>query len=453
MKILKSLTVLALMAGFLGHGATGPAFADEVTLKLWSRADRSGPLRSGNIVKAAELLNKQFAAAGIDKTVKIKIHENTVRGYDKDALELMRAFAVDKAPDFYVTAHEWIGAFAEAGYAMDLEAHIAKYPEFYSDIIPVLWEATKYNGKRHAIPQDSEIRMFFFRKDMLRKLGKSDAFIEGLAGKVDKGEFTIWDLSKLAKEVVDKGLAKYGIIHRPNVGPDFLMTMASFGFDPFDEKTGKLQASQSALAEFLKWIAWNAKNGVTPRNNTAMSWATIHKLLPEAKAFIKHHGLWDVPRQIRFGVSENTEKSYTSTVGWIHSPAAKKGGAPANLSHPIVYVVNPKSKNRDLAALVIAIASQPFFNTQHAVASGHTPINNAQAAMPDYKAAWALRNATGMLNRALFMPNHPKIGRFNAIIYKGIQGVETGRISAKEGLEFILDELRSELAKDVIITK
>ena len=219
MKILKSFTVLAVMAGLLGQSATEPAVAEEVTLKLWSRADRSGPLRAGNIVKAAEFLNKQFAAAGINKTVKIKVHENTARGYDQDALELMRAFAVDKAPDFYVAAHEWIGAFAEAGYAMDLEAHIAKYPEFYSDIIPILWEATKYNNKRYAIPQDSEILMFFYRKDMLRKLGKSDAFVEGLPGRVEKGEFTIWDLSKLAKEVVDKGLAQYGIIHRPNVGP------------------------------------------------------------------------------------------------------------------------------------------------------------------------------------------------------------------------------------------
>ena len=36
-----------------GSACPPPAFADEVTLKLWSRADRSGPLRSGNIVKAA----------------------------------------------------------------------------------------------------------------------------------------------------------------------------------------------------------------------------------------------------------------------------------------------------------------------------------------------------------------------------------------------------------------
>lgn len=451
MKILKTLAVLAAATGFLGSSMGPPAFADEVTLKLWARADRTGPLRAGNIAKANELLNKQLAAAGVDRTVKVQIHENNAVGYDKDALGLLKAFAVEKGPDFYVAAHEWVGAFAEAGYAMDLEDHIAKYPEYYADIIPVLWEATKYKGRRYAIPQDSEVRMFFFNKDMLRKLGKSETFIESLAEKVDKGEFTIWDLSKLTKEVVDAGLAKYGIIHRPNTGPDWLMPLASFGFDPLDEETGKLQASKPALMEFLQWIQWNAENGVTPRNNTAMSWDTINRLLPEGEAFIKFHGLWDVPRQIRFGVSQDSEAAYSRTVGWLHSPAAKKGGTPANLSHPIVYVVNPQSEHKELAALLVAIASQPYFNTEHAVASGHTAINNGQASIPAYRDAWYLRRGTAMLDRSIFMPNHTKIGRFNAIIYKAIQGVETGRISPQEGVAFVVDELESELGKDVAI--
>jgi inositol-phosphate transport system substrate-binding protein len=428
-----------------------PVSAEEITLKLWSRADRSGPLRPGNIMKAAELLNKQLAAAGIGTTIKVDVHENNAKGFDADSLDLLKAFAAGKGPDLYVAAHEWVGAFAEAGYAMNMEDHIAAYPEYYSDIIPVLWNSTLYRGKRYAIPQDSEVRMFFYRKDMLRKIGKSDDFIEGLPGMVERGEFTMMDLSKLAKEVVDGGAAQYGIVHRPNVGPDFLMTLASFGLDPMDDASGKLQLSKSAISGFLDWIDWNAKNGVTPQNNTAMSWDTINHLLPEGKAFIKHHGLWDVPRQIRFGVSEDSEEAYTSTVGWLHSPAAKKGGKPANLSHPIVYVVNPTSKHKELAALLVAIASQPYFNTEHAVTTGHTAITHAQAATPDYKKAWALSRGISMLPYSTFMPNHTKIGEYNAIIYKAIQGVETGRISAEEGAAFVVEEMQNELGKDVMI--
>jgi len=452
MKLVRSVAAIAAGAAILAGSLFTPvAVADDVTVKLWARADRSGPLRAGNIVKAAELLNKKFKAAGIDRSITIEVHENNAKGFDADALDLLKAFAVDKGPDVYVAAHEWVGAFAEANFAMNMEQHIEQYPEYYSDIVPVLWNSTLYKGKRYAIPQDSEIRMFFYNKDMLRKIGKSEEFIEGLPARVDSGEFTIWDLSNLAKEVVDGGAAEYGIIHRPNVGPDFLMSMASFGFVPMDQESGKLQASKTALAEFLKWIDWNAKNGVTPKNNTAMTWDTINHLLPEGKTFIKHHGVWDVPRQIRFGVSEDSEQAYFKTVGWMHSPAAKKGGEPKNLSHPIVYCVNPQSKNAELAALLVAIASQPFFNTEHAITTGHTAINYGQASQPAYQESWALRAATPMLNRSTFMPNHTEIGPFNAAIYKGIQGVETGRLTPEEGAEFIVEELQAELGDEVRI--
>ncbi len=432
-------------------GGAAAAEAEETTIKLWSRADRSGPLRSGNVVDAAKLLDRMLAAAGAARRIRVEAHESNAKGYDADALDLMKAFAVGKGPDVYVAAHEWLGAFAEAGFAWNLEDHIARFPEFYADVIPVLWNATRHKGARYAVPQDSEIRMFFFRKDMLRKIGKSDAFIEGLAGEVERGAFTIWDLSRLAKEVVDAGAARYGIIHRPNVGPDWLMTMASFGFAPLDEATGRLQASRRALRSFLEWIDWNARNGVTPRNNTAMSWDTINRLLPEGQAFIKHHGVWDVGRQIRFGVSADDEGAYFRNVGWLHSPAAEKGGEPKNLSHPIVYAVNPKSPRRELAALLVAIASQPHFNTRHAVTTNHTAIAHAQTAMPAYRAAWALRRATPMLARSTFMPNHPEFGRFNAILFKGIQGVETGRMAPAAAADFIVDELRAEFEDEVTI--
>lgn len=223
MPIKQHLVALGVAASILVSGQTSPAFAEDITINLWTRADRSGPLRAGNIVSAAETVNKMLAAAGSDDTVSVEIHENNAKGFDADALNLMKAFAANKAPDVYVAAHEWISAFAEAGYAMNLEDHIAANPEYYEDMIPVLWNSTLYKGARYAIPQDSEIRMFFYRKDMLRSIGKSDDFIESLPAMVESGAFTIWDLSELAKEVVDAGKAEYGIIHRPNVGPDFLM--------------------------------------------------------------------------------------------------------------------------------------------------------------------------------------------------------------------------------------
>ena len=198
---MKSLRVIsaALLTGAMLIGSTASGLAEEVVVKLWARADRSGPLRAGNIVAAADVLNMALKATGSDKTVKVEVFEGPATGYDADALDILKASSVDRGPDVYVAAHEWVGEFAKSGYAMDLEAFIKKNQWAFADVIPVLWESAKYQGKVYAVPQDSEIRMFFYNKDMLRKIGKSEDFVNGLPAMVEKGEFTMQDLSNLAK--------------------------------------------------------------------------------------------------------------------------------------------------------------------------------------------------------------------------------------------------------------
>lgn len=426
--------------------------AEEITLKLWSRADRSGPLRAGNIVAAADQLNRMLAAAGSGTTIKIDVHENNAKGFDADALDLMKAFAVDKGADIYVAAHEWIGAFVEAGYAMQLDDHIDANPELYGDVIEELWELVAYKGGIYGVPQDSEVRMFFYDKQMLRDIGKDEAFIEGLPAQVESGDFTIYDLTDLAKEVVDGGAATYGFLHRPNVGPDFQMLKASFGIDIYDEEQAKLQISESKLAAFFEWLQYAVDQGVLPDNMTTWEWDAVHAAFrTERSTFMKFHGIWNIPAQMEARGFEG-EEDYFNAIGWLHSPAAEKGGEPANLSHPIIYVVSPTSEHPELAAYLVGLASQNVLNTEHAVTTGHTPINYGQTAMPKFiEEGWALRAGAPMLKYSAFMPNHAKIGLFNATVYLGIQAVETARMEPKDAAAFVADELQNELGDDVIL--
>src|ERR1700686_191782 len=215
----------AMITSVLLCAIVASAAAEDVVIKIWSRADRAGPLRAGNLVSAGDTLNKILTAAGTDKRVKIELNETNAKGYDDDALDLLKAFAVDKGPDIFVLAHEWTGAFAEAGYALNLEDHIAKNAELYGDIIAPLWQAVTYKGARYGVPQDSEVRMFFLNNDKLRKLGMSDKDIGALPAKVDAGEFTAYDLCDLAGQAVQKAVVKYGVQNRPNAGADFHMVM------------------------------------------------------------------------------------------------------------------------------------------------------------------------------------------------------------------------------------
>jgi inositol-phosphate transport system substrate-binding protein len=446
------LAVAGTLAGALLGTAAQPAVAEDVVIKVWSRADRSGPLRAGNIVAAADTLNKMLAAINSDKRVKIELNETNAKGYDDDALDLLKAFAVDKGPDIFVLAHEWTGAFAQAGYAWNLEDHIKKNPELYGDIIAPLWQSVSYKGARYGVPQDSEVRMLFLNNDNLRKLGMSDKDIAALPAKVDAGQFTANDLCDLAGQAVQKGIAKYGILHRPNAGPDFQMLTDSFGLEPYDKATAKLQASKAALRSFYTWVKYCTDKKALFANNTSMSWDAIEQAaFTGDEAFAFFHGVWRVTDQMK-GLHLTTKDEYFHRFTWINAPAGKKGGKPSNLSHPIAYAVSAKSKNKDLAAYIVGLASQPYPNMQHAVTTNHTPINYGEQSMPEFvDKGWALVAATPMLKYASFMPNHPKIGQYNAIIFKGIQGVETGRLTAQAATDFVVDELENELGKDVEI--
>jgi len=446
------LAFAGTLAAALLATAAQQVLAEDVVIKVWSRADRSGPLRAGNIVAAGETLNKMLAAINSDKRVKIELNETNAKGYDDDSLDLMKAFAVDKGPDIFVLAHEWTGAFVEAGYALNLEDQIAKNPELYGDIIAPLWQAVSYKGARYGVPQDSEVRMFFINNDKLRKLGMSDKEIAALPAKVDAGEFTANDLCDLAGRAVQKGVVKYGILHRPNAGPDFQMLTDAFGLVPYDKQTAKLEASKSALKSFYTWVKYCVDKKAFASTNTAMSWDAIEQAaMGGEESLMFFHGVWRVTDQMKAFKFKGKDE-YFHKYTWINAPAGKKGGKPANLSHPIAYAVSAKSKNKELAAYIVALASQSYPNMQHAVSTNHTPINYGEQSMPDLvDKGWALVAATPMLKYASFMPNHPKIGQYNSIIFKGIQGVETGRLSADKATDFVIDELQNELGKDVVI--
>lgn len=448
---MKTVLYSAAAAVALSVALPVTTFADDVTtVTVWSRADRSGPLRPGNIVTAAEQLNRMLEVSGSEQRVAIELIETNAKGFDADALDVLKAHSVGDTPDIIVAAHEWIGSFAESGLAANLEDHITANAPMYADIIPTLWTSVMYKGDRYGVPQDSEVRMFFLNNDILRATGKSEDFIAGLPAAVEAGEFTMYDFCDLAAETVDSGAAKYGFVHRPNVGPDFQMAMAAFGIDIYNDDEAKLQITKEGLTEYYGWLEYCVSNGALPADMTTWTWDSTHAAFRGGEAFSKFHGIWNVGAQLEAFGLEGPE-AYFDKITWIHAPAGEKGGTPKNLSHPVVYVVGD-TENKDLAAMLVAMASQHVLNTNHAVTTNHTPINFGQVSMPAFlDKGWALIAGAPMLQYAEFMPNHAKIGTYNAITFTGVQAVETGEMSPEEAAEMVLEELEIELGDDVII--
>jgi inositol-phosphate transport system substrate-binding protein len=56
-----------------------------------------------------------------------------------------------------------------------------------------------------------------------------------------------------------------------------------------------------------------------------------------------------------------------------------------------------------------------------------------------------------MLARSTFIPNHPDFGRYNGVLFKALEGVETGRLTPDEAIDFLEDELTNELGDSVMV--
>jgi inositol-phosphate transport system substrate-binding protein len=58
--------------------------------------------------------------------------------------------------------------------------------------------------------------------------------------------------------------------------------------------------------------------------------------------------------------------------------------------------------------------------------------------------------ATELLKITRFLPNNSQFGDLNGIIFRALRGVETGRLSANEAANFVIDETTASLT-DVIV--
>jgi inositol-phosphate transport system substrate-binding protein len=229
------------------------------------------------------------------------------------------------------------------------------------------------------------------------------------------------------------------------------MVFQSYGNAFVDPKTGHLLLERDKLAAAYGWFARAVKEGVLPVNNTAMEFDALRKQFYTGNAVFWMYGIWDLGTYAfpTYGLPSD-EAAFFADWGWIAAPAPKKGGAPGSLTHPIIYAVAARAADPELAVRLLGHASAADLNTDHAVTTTHLGIKPEQLEDPRYAKVWPLARATELLKITRFLPNNPQFGDLNGIVFRALQGVETGRLSAKDAADFVIDEATASL-KDVIV--
>jgi inositol-phosphate transport system substrate-binding protein len=211
MKASRSLLSIILIV-ILVVSFTAMALAQDLEIiPIKMRARAKPPMenwRGLNFLVAEKDLNADLEAMGDPRRVKVEIIQDNME-WGPLVTEFVLAYGVGEAPDIWLTGHEYIGAQAEAGRIIPLGGIIEEFPIF-NLVFDNLWVCTMYKGKIWGVPQDAEARPLYWNKTLLNKLGWSDEEIAALPGKIEKGEFTLYDMLETAKQAVDKGVVKPG---------------------------------------------------------------------------------------------------------------------------------------------------------------------------------------------------------------------------------------------------
>jgi len=369
----------------------------EVTYSVWAAGDPNSIMRVLGIVEAANRINKIWS----DNDVNVKISIDT--RFEREFMPLFEEYLskqpTGQASDFLANSYIYISTLAEEGYILDITDYVSKYSELVNDFYPTIFEAVKWKGRIYALPQDTEARPLYFRKDVA---ACADLDLTGLADKVKNGEFTWSDVYSWAKQAKDTGCAEWGLIHRKgSAHPDLIQFIYAFGGKLYNPDTGKLIIDKEAIYKWL-YVEWKmARDGLIPENMMEWDWGKqIHPTTVNGKTLVFIGGTWHwtewqtrsyytdpttgEPRGLK---AEEVKEFFYYTL----FPAGEPGKSPVTLSQPFVWTINSRAGEKnpnydtfkelyhELAFLILVKASDPDINAIHSIISAHLPVRKAAA--------------------------------------------------------------------------
>src|SRR5690606_34195721 len=202
----------------------------------------------------------------------------------------------------------------------------------------------------------------------------------------------------------------WGVIHRPTAGPDFFQFIVAYGGEYYDPATGKLVLDRDAMLETLRFFHRLTREGLTPEGMTTWAWPSVHQAIAidGTAGFQITGGMWNWNEWQRdFG---HPEEDLFENVGFFLIPAGRPEGTPNQLGQPQAYMITSASQNKDLAALLIMLASD-----------------------------------------VVFLPSHPGSGFYSTVLYEAIGGVEVGMLTPEMALQQLEMRLRQQLGDDLIV--
>lgn len=107
-----------------------------------------------------------------------KVHVKLIRDIlpdDQFKTKITQEYNAGNAPDVTDYGATYIPGLAGAGYLLDLTPYLSKWSEWKTFYPEVRKQIVQPDGKTYSLPHEANTQTLFYRKDVLKKLGVSDA--------------------------------------------------------------------------------------------------------------------------------------------------------------------------------------------------------------------------------------------------------------------------------------
>ncbi len=393
-------------------------------LSFGNEEQRGELLRSG-----IELFNE------IHPNVQYVLSEERYVEKNQDHLEYLKYFEekYDKETvDIFLTGHIFIPHLANHGYIVDVDSVMTK-DIFSQELFPRLWESIRYDNRYYGVIDDVDAQCVFLNRSVLQAMGYSDEEIENIPLAVQRGEFLMEDVVKVARFGKENGLTEYGLLHRPTVGKVYYMLSELYGGISYSSKNG-FTIHEDGMRRMLNFFYTNAvKTGITPCGNAEMTWAEVHDIVARGETAVFLGAIYTP-----FDLQAETNYSADSMEQYIPIlyPALEEGQQPTTISMPMVFTITANSAYAEDMREILYLSSVQFERkAEYAAGNYHFPIFTSSLDSKTFKKQEFLQDTLYMLDYTTFMPNDEQTIYTLRDIYDSICLVESGQASVNEAME------------------
>lgn len=412
----------------------------EVTLQLGFNGDFT--TMSDAVIGAAERLNEKYAAKGIDTHITIDADYQTINNTEFHN-NIVFAHKSGDAPDIFICDTD-VAGFVNAGCVLDIT-------DLADGMAEGICTPCTVNGKVYAMPFDMPLRVIYYSKADLAKIGWSQEQIDALPQQIASGEVTLEDFIALCGEVVAKGGATYGLVHRPGAGNDFYDLLNAVGGEYYDEN-GKLVFDEAGITRMFQLLYDNAQvTKITPDNLNQMGWDTINKMVGTGTAFA-YFGPMFSATYVANAAGLDTEE-FAQQEAFVLFPKSADNDSPFCIAAPQFMSISSDTKYPELCKAIFRELQGDSADllAHHSAVTFSLSSVTAANSMEEITSSPILAPVTYMADYVRNIPSIDNATTLRGLIFDQIVSLELGQTTVEQAVKDV--KTQAQLNIDDLILK